>query len=130
MLLLSEISITSFSPAGLSQESSARGLNKTMKPYLILIGCARQYWQITPDNCLDPVNDCRDETGTTFKDSLLIYACDNPEEAKKEIDKLTGKINIPPCPKVGCKRFLTSTVIPTLNPKGYHYYTLEELADG
>ncbi len=100
-----------------------------MKPYLILIGCARQYWQISPDNCLDPVNDCRDENGTKFKDSLLCYANTNPEEARREIDELTEKIKIPPCSKVGCERFFTSTIISTIDPKGYHYYTLEELAD-
>ncbi len=100
-----------------------------MKPYLILISCARQYWQISPDNCLNPVNDCRDENGAAFKDSLLVYSDDNPEEAKKKIDDLCKGLKLPPCPKVGCERFFTSSMIQTRNPAGYHYYTLEELTD-
>jgi hypothetical protein len=80
-----------------------------MTRYEVLIACERDLQRISPDECEDPVNDCRQSP------QIGVIDLDH-EPSASEIARMNDINHIADCTQTGCRRFLESTFLTPIPP--------------
>lgn len=91
-----------------------------MTKYEILINCERPY-NYSGDGCKDPSFDCKQPQ------SLFIELEQGPGFPLTHVDRLNRLYRVPDCSQTGFGRFLCSTVLESVDPPEFSYYTLGDL---